>query len=51
MILLHKSEVIRYNDEFLRFLGLYGIDSNPCVPRRAKTKDIFFYALKSTAFL
>ena len=47
MILLHKGEVIRYNDEFLRFLGLYGINSNPCMPRRARTKGKierpFFY--------
>jgi transposase len=47
MILLHKKEVVRYNDEFLRFLGIYGIDSNPCLPRRARTKGKierpFFY--------
>ena len=47
MILLHKSEVIRYNDEFLRFLGIYGINSTPCMPRRARTKGKverpFFY--------
>ena len=47
MIILHKEEVIRYNDEFLRFLGLYGINSNPCVYRRARTKGKverpFFY--------
>ena len=42
MIIFHKDEVIRYNDGFLRFLGLYGINSNPCVYRRARTKDIFF---------
>ena len=47
MVLLHKGEVIRYNGEFLRFLGLYGINSNPCVYRRARTKGKierpFFY--------
>lgn len=47
MIISHKEEVIRYNDEFLRFLGLYGINSTPCVPRRARTKGKverpFFY--------
>ncbi len=47
MILFHNDIVIRYNDEFLRFLGLYGIKSEPCVNYRARTKGKverpFFY--------
>jgi hypothetical protein len=29
---------VRYNDEFLRFCGLYGIQPNPCRNYRARTK-------------
>jgi len=39
MVIAHdRNGIIRYNDEFLRFLGLYGIDSRPCSTYRARTK-------------
>ncbi|WP_203472847.1 IS21 family transposase [Dissulfurispira thermophila] len=39
MVIAHNNNgVIRYNDEFLRFCGLYGIDTVPCRPYRARTK-------------
>ena len=39
MIITHeRNGVIRYNDEFLRFCGLYGIEPNPCQNYRARTK-------------
>jgi len=39
MIITHDRDgVIRYNDDFLRFCGLYGIDLNPCQNYRARTK-------------
>ena len=48
MVIAHKkNEAIRYNDEFLRFCGLYGIEPNPCENYRPKTKGKvekpFFY--------
>jgi transposase len=48
MVIAHgKDGVIRYNDAFLRFCGLYGIEPNPCEPYRARTKGKverpFFY--------
>ena len=33
-----KDGVVRYNDEFLRFCGLYGFDPSACRPYRARTK-------------
>lgn len=33
-----KNGVVRYNDEFLRFCGLYGITPNACRTYRARTK-------------
>lgn len=39
MVITHKkSGTVRYNDEFLRFCGLYGIQPNPCQNYRARTK-------------
>jgi len=39
MIITHRADgVIRYNDEFLRFCGLYGLEPNPCANYRARTK-------------
>ncbi len=39
MVITHsKGGVVRYNDEFLRFCGLYGIEPNPCRNYRARTK-------------
>lgn len=39
MIITHKNNgIVRYNDEFLRFCGLYGIDPSPCRKYRARTK-------------
>lgn len=39
MVITHsKGGVIRYNDEFLRFCGLYGIEPQACRPYRARTK-------------
>lgn len=39
MVITHrKNGVIRYNDEFLRFCGLYGFQVNPCQNYRARTK-------------
>ncbi len=48
MIIIHeRNGVVRYNDEFLRFCGLYGIEPNPCQNYRARTKGKaerpFFY--------
>lgn len=48
MILLHRKDgVVRYNDHFLRFCGLFGIIPSPCQNYRAKTKGKverpFFY--------
>lgn len=48
MVITHKKNgVIRYNDEFLRFCGLYGIEANPCEnywPRtKGKVEKPFFY--------
>ncbi|MEW6328288.1 MAG: IS21 family transposase [Thermodesulfobacteriota bacterium] len=39
MVITHRADgVIRYNDEFLRFCGLYGLEPNPCQNYRARTK-------------
>jgi transposase len=39
MIITHKKNgTVRYNDEFLRFCGMYGIQPNPCRNYRARTK-------------
>ena len=39
MVLLHRKDgVIRYNDHFLKFCGLFGIIPNPCQNYRAQTK-------------
>lgn len=39
MVITHrKSGAVCYNDEFLRFCGLYGIQPNPCRNYRARTK-------------
>ena len=39
MVLSHgKNGVIRYNDAFLRFCGLFGISPNPCENYRPQTK-------------
>ena len=39
MVITHeRNGIIRYNDEFLRFCGLYGIEPDPCQNYRARTK-------------
>jgi transposase len=39
MVITHrKNGIICYNDEFLKFCGLYGIQPNPCQNYRARTK-------------
>lgn len=39
MVITHKRNgTVRYNDEFLRFCGLYGIEPNACQNYRARTK-------------
>lgn len=39
MVIVHKKNgTVRYNDEFLRFCGMYGIQPNPCRNYRARTK-------------
>lgn len=39
MVITHRKDgIIRYNDEFLKFCGLYGLDPNPCANYRARTK-------------
>ena len=39
MVITHNNNgVIRYNEEFLKFCGLYGIDLRPCGNYRARTK-------------
>jgi transposase len=48
LILLHDRQgVIRYQDNFLAFLGAYGLNPDPCQPYRARTKgkveNPFFY--------
>ena len=48
MVLLHRKDgVVRYNDGFLRFCGLFGIIPSPCQNYRAQTKGKverpFFY--------
>lgn len=39
MVITHDRDgIVRYNDEFLRFCGLYGIEPYPCKNYRARTK-------------
>ena len=39
MVITHGTDgVVRYNDDFLRFCGLYGIEPMPCKYYRARTK-------------
>lgn len=39
MVIMHKRNgTVRYNDEFLRFCGMYGIQPNACRNYRARTK-------------
>ena len=39
MVITHKKNgTVRYNDEFLRFCGMYGIQPNACRNYRARTK-------------
>ena len=39
MVLSHRiNGVVSYNEEFLRFCGLYGIEPIACTPYRARTK-------------
>lgn len=39
MVITHRRDgMVRYNDEFLRFCGLYEIEPNPCQNYRARTK-------------
>jgi transposase len=39
MVITHQKDgIVRYNDEFLRFCGLYGIEPYPCANYRARTK-------------
>lgn len=39
MVVTHRRDgVVCYNEGFLRFCGLYGIDPNACRPYRARTK-------------
>jgi transposase len=39
MVIVHEKDgIVRYNDEFLEFCGLYGIEPNPCRNYRARTK-------------
>jgi len=43
----HKDGIIRYNEEFLKFCGLYGVEPSPCKTYRPRTKGKverpFFY--------
>jgi transposase len=48
LVLSHDRQgVIRYQDNFLAFLGTYGLNPDPCQPYRARTKgkveNPFFY--------
>ena len=39
MVIFHnKGGVVRFNEEFLKFCGLYGIEAKACKPYRARTK-------------
>jgi transposase len=39
MIISHSRQgTIRYQDDFLAFLGFYAIKPDPCLPYRARTK-------------
>jgi transposase len=40
MVITHQKDgIVRYNDEFLRFCGLYGIQPSACENYRARTKE------------
>jgi transposase len=48
LVLSHNRQgIIRYQDDFLAFLGVYGLRPDPCRPYRARTKgkveNPFFY--------
>lgn len=39
MVITHQKDgIVRHNDEFLRFCGLYGIEPSACANYRARTK-------------
>ncbi|AKX96044.1 IS21 family transposase [Neomoorella thermoacetica] len=39
MVITHQKDgIVRYNDEFLKFCGMYGIEPCPCANYRARTK-------------
>ncbi|SFR18988.1 IS21 family transposase [Desulfoscipio geothermicus] len=39
MVITHQKDgIVRYNDEFLKFCGLYGIEPSACENYRARTK-------------
>lgn len=39
MVLAHRLDrVVCYTEEFLKFCGVYGIEPDPCMPYRARTK-------------
>jgi len=39
MVITHREDgIVCYNDDFLKFCGLYGIQPNPCRNYRARTK-------------
>lgn len=38
MVIIHTQDVVYYNEEFLRFCGLYGIQPEACRNYRARTK-------------
>jgi transposase len=39
MVITHgQNDIVRYNDEFLKFCGLYGIEPQACQNYRARTK-------------
>jgi transposase len=39
LVLSHdRQDTIRYQDDFLAFLGVYGLSPDPCQPYRARTK-------------
>jgi len=39
MVITHEKDgIVRYNDNFLKFLGIMGITPDACIPYRARTK-------------
>ncbi len=39
MVITHEKDgIVRYNDDFLKFLGIMGMNPDACVPYRARTK-------------